>query len=480
MSSNEYRDVRLGKAAQLAEAGVKPYAVRTPARKSIADQLTAFALIEDVHNAGKSPEELAENPARLEEACVAGRVLGSRTMGKKAAFVDLWDESGRVQLYLNQKELGEEGWLISENLDLGDFIWAGGAMQRTRTGEASVFVSKLEFLTKALAVPPLEKTGGLKDVETRYRKRYASLLGSPDTREDFRKRALIMRELRNFLDERGFMEVETPMMHPILGGARARPFITHHNALKRDFYLRIAPELYLKRLLVGGYEKVFEVNRNFRNEGIDVTHNPEFTMLELYEAYSDYHGIMDLTEAMIVHLTRVVMGKGEGESLQHQWGETEIDLTPPFRREGYGELFQEYVGIAVTDEAAVREKASKLPKAQEILKLSHWKIVDELFDEYVQDKLINPTFVIDYPTIISPLAKSMDGNPDLCERFELFINGMEFANAFSELNDPVEQRARFEDQAAKAAAGDEEAAAVIDEDYVRALEYGLPPTGGLG
>jgi lysyl-tRNA synthetase class 2 len=369
---------------------------------------------------------------------------------------------------------------------LGDHLWASGKVQRTRTGEVSLFVDSVRFLTKSLAVPPLEKSGGLQDIEARSRRRYADLLASHDRREMFRTRSLVLTEMRMFLTGRGFMEVETPMMHPIPGGAKARPFITHHNALGMDLYLRIAPELYLKRLLVGGFERVFEINRSFRNEGVDATHNPEFTMLELYEAFGDYHSIMELTESLFVHLARRVRGGGSDASgresaLNFHWNGNDISLEAPFQRAGYGELFSQHTGVSMMDEEAVREAARKLPNGAEIATLSHWAMVDELFDEHVQGKLVQPTFVIDYPTVISPLAKAREDNPEICERFELFIGGMEFANAFSELNDPVEQLRRFEEQVARAiATRDLESPKEVDRDYVDALEYGMPPAGGLG
>jgi len=494
---NEYREIRLEKAAALRAAGINPYAVRTPERKRAGELRVAFekhesAALEAAKQALGSDEIDFNNLPEDAEAkgvakpsipgAVAGRVLAMRAMGKKVAFIDVWSEDAKIQLFVHQNNVGEDGWTIFENLDLGDFLWASGDVQRTKTGEISLFANGLKFLSKAIAVPPLEKSGGLKDIETRYRKRYADLLASPDKRAVFATRSAIVARIRSFLNDRAFMEVETPMMHPIPGGASARPFITHHNALDMELYMRIAPELYLKRLLVGGFEKVYEINRNFRNEGIDHTHNPEFTMLELYEAYGDYHSIMDLTEAMLVDLIdQFIAPVGDGQKIEIQWGEQTINMTPPFRRAGYGEVFTEHTGVDMENEGAVRALAKKLPNSEEVLKLDHWKIVDELFDEHVQDKLIDPVFIIDYPKVISPLAKQVEGSDDICERFEIFINGMEFANAFSELNDPVEQLARFESQVQKAiATGDVEAPRVIDHDYVEALEYGMPPAGGLG
>lgn len=471
---NEYRDVRLAKASTLRELGVNPYAVRTPKRSPIADLRHDYERTEAAHTD-------AESVPSLKDASTSGRVLSIRAMGKKAVFIDLWDESGKIQVYLNQKELSETEWKVYENLDLGDFIWVSGTVQRTRTGEISLFCAHMHFLTKAIAVPPLEKTGGLKDVETRLRHREMDLLASPEKRAVFATRSRIMSEARRFLDGSGFMEVETPMMHPILGGATARPFVTHHNALDMPLFLRIAPELYLKRLLVGGFERVYEINRNFRNEGIDHSHNPEFTMLELYEAYGDFHSIMELTESLIVHLARAVLGRAEGESLAVEWKGQAIDLTPPFARVSYPDAFREHVGCDMFDEAAVREIAGKHARKEDLLKMSHWKRVGELLEEEVEPKLINPTFLIDYPTAVCPLTKAREDKPELCERFELFINGMEFANAFSELNDPVEQQSRFEEQVKAAiATNDLESSKEVDWDYVQALELGMPPAGGLG
>lgn len=477
---NEYRDIRLQKAETLRQRGINPYAVRTPKRTHAAELVKALMAAEEVAPKGEGAATVAIPGA------AAGRILAWRTMGKKAIFADLWDESGKMQLYLNQGAVGPEAWETLQNVDLGDHVWVSGNVQRTRTGEVSLFVDSLRFLTKALAVPPLEKSGGLQDIELRSRKRYADLLASPERREMFRTRSVVVTEMRAFLTGRGFMEVETPMMHPIPGGAKARPFVTHHNALDMELYLRIAPELYLKRLLVGGYERVFEVNRNFRNEGVDATHNPEFTMLELYEAYGDYHSIMELTESMIAHLARRVRGAGTDASgkesaLNFHWNGHDISLEPPFRRAAYGDLFLEHVGVDMLDEGGVRAAARKLEGGAEIAKLPHWTIVDELFDEHVQSKLIQPTFVIDYPTVICPLTKAREDRPELCERFELFISGMEFANAFSELNDPVEQLKRFEEQVQRAiATKDLESPKEVDRDYVEALEFGMPPAGGLG
>ncbi len=474
---NEYKDVRLQKSGNLRELGVSPYALRTPEHSSCAELRKLFEAYEQRE---KTQEEKPEEG--FPQGAVAGRLLSLRAMGKKVCFADLWDESGRLQLYLGKEALGEEQWEIYRNLDLGDIVWASGELRKTKTGEVSLFVTELRFLTKALAVPPLEKSGGLKDKETRQRKRYMDLLASPEKRQIFRLRSKVLHEMRQFLTELEYMEVETPMMHSIAGGARARPFITHHHALDMDLYLRIAPELYLKRLLVAGFERVFEINRSFRNEGIDHTHNPEFTMLELYEAYSDYHGMMELTESLFIHLlSKIPAEAGSSQGLSRSWRGEVIDFSPPFKRAPYAQLFKEKLGIDVYDEAAVAAKIKELPRGKELLSLGHWKRADKLFDEFVQPGLINPTFVIDYPTPLCPLAKPCEDKPEISERFELFIKGLEFANAFSELNDPVEQQKRFEEQV-KAAHEEQDLEGLqeVDYDYVEALEFGMPPAGGLG
>jgi lysyl-tRNA synthetase, class II len=468
--TNEYRLIREQKRDALKGLGVDPYAVRTPERESTAAAKAAFE---------------TQGLDKLENRAVAGRVLANRKMGK-AVFLDIYDESGKLQVYLNAKNVGESGMAIYENLDLGDFIWVKGDVQRTRTGEITLFANELQFLTKSLSVPPLPREytddegnkqtmRALADPELRHRKRYLDLMVHPEVRERFKARSLVISAIRSHLEAEQYLEVETPMMHPIPGGARARPFITHHNALGMDLYLRIAPELYLKRLLVGGFERVYEINRNFRNEGIDHTHNPEFTMLELYEAYADYNRMMDLTQGMIVAAAKALRGN---DDLKFQWHGHEIDLTPPFRRASYAELFEEALGFRMTDEAKVREAAAKLEVDP---KLDYWHTVNELLEEYVEPKLIQPTFLIDYPTAICPLTKAKPDQPEIAERFELFIGGIEFANAFSELNEPVEQRRRFEEQVELGkATKDVEAPKEVDYDYVEALEAGMPPAGGLG
>jgi lysyl-tRNA synthetase class 2 len=475
---NEYRAVREQKRDALSALGVNPYEVRTPARTPNALIRTEFEAAE------KTASE--EKPASLKDAAIAGRVLANRKMGKKAIFLDIYDGSGKLQVYLSEKSVGAQGMAIYDNLDLGDFVWARGDVQRTRTGEVTLFASELRFLTKALSVPPLPReftdeqgnkksVDALTDPEQRHRKRYLDLMVHTEVRERFEQRSTVVTTIRHYLEGEGFLEVETPMMHPVPGGARARPFITHHNALGMNLYLRIAPELYLKRLLVGGFERVFEINRNFRNEGIDHTHNPEFTMLELYEAYADYERMMDLTQGMIVAAAKALRGN---DDLKFSWNGHQIDLTPPFRRAKYSELFQEAVGFEMTDKQKVAAEARRLEIDP---KQDYWNTVNEILEHHVEPKLIQPTFMIDYPTAICPLTKAKPDNPEIAERFELFIGGVEFANAFSELNEPVEQLRRFIEQVELGKASqDVEAPKEVDYDYVEALEAGMPPAGGLG
>ena len=408
------------------------------------------------------------------EVRVAGRLMGLRRHGK-ATFADLQDGSGRVQLLFRQNRLGEERYQELELLDVGDLLGAAGAVMRTRAGEVTVEVSQYDLLAKALRPLP-EKWHGLRDVEARYRQRYLDLIVNEDSRRAFLVRSKVISSLRRFFEARGFLEVETPMMQPVPGGALARPFITHHNALDIDLYLRIAPELYLKRLVVGGLEKVFEISRVFRNEGISSRHNPEFTMLEAYQAYTDYQGMMDLFEEAVVTAAREALGTPRVE-----YQGREIDLTPPWRRVRLWDAISEKSGLdperlESAEEARTACAELDLPAGPE-LALS--TMLSNLFERFVQPTLIEPTFIIDYPTAVSPLAKARPDNVRVAERFEPFVAGLELGNAFSELNDPVEQRKRFEGQARARVAGDVEAHA-MDEDFLLALEYGMPPTGGLG
>ena len=405
---------------------------------------------------------------------VAGRVVALRHHGK-ACFAHLRDQSGQIQLYARADGLGESYALFTD-LDVGDFIGVSGELFRTRTGELTVAVRSFEFLAKSLRPLP-EKWHGLKDVETRYRRRYVDLVMNPKVREVFVVKSRLIREMRAFLDARGFLEVETPMMQPIPGGAAAKPFVTHHNALDMALYLRIAPELYLKRLVVGGLDRVYEINRSFRNEGISTQHNPEFTMLEFYQAYADYEDLMTLTEEMFAHLGREILGT---TTLRYQ-GE-EVSLAGPWRRLTFFDAISEAVGSAVgpeTSEAVLRKAAVAAavpePKAGAGA-VGLWK---DVFDTLVEPGLVQPTFITDFPIELSPLSKRKGGDPRLVDRFELFICRREIANAYSELNDPIDQRRRFEEQAHMRERGDEEAH-WMDEDFVRALEYGMPPTAGEG
>jgi len=410
-----------------------------------------------------------------EEVSVAGRLIALREQGK-ATFGHIQDADGKIQIYLNKDVLGEEKYKeLLELFDLGDIIGVKGKLFRTMTGELTVEVEDAQLLTKSLRALP-EKWHGLKDVEVRYRRRYVDLIANPKAREIFKIRSKAIKSLREFLESKGFMEVETPILQTVASGAMAKPFITHHNALDMDMYLRIAPELYLKMLVVGGFNRVYEIGRNFRNEGIDTTHNPEFTMVEFYGAYLDYNDLMDLTE----ELFRKILMDTRG-TLQIKWGDAELDFSKPFRRLRFFDALKEKTGKDkefFLDEEKARQLAKEvgIPKAEE---LTHLKLLDKLFEHFVEEDLVQPTFVIDFPKILSPLAKTHREDPDLVERFELIINKQELANAYTELNDPIDQRERFLEQLKEKAKGDDEAMD-IDENFLTALEYGLPPTGGEG
>lgn len=412
--------------------------------------------------------------ASATEVRVAGRLMVKRVMGK-ASFATLRDMSGDIQLFLRRDDLPDGVYEAFKGFDVGDIVGAVGTLMRTRTGELSVHCSALELLTKSLRPLP-EKYHGLEDTEVRYRQRYLDLMTNPDTQRIFHRRSQIVRYIRNVFHERGFLEVETPMMHPIPGGAAARPFVTHHNALALDLYLRVAPELYLKRLVVGGFDRVYEINRNFRNEGVSTRHNPEFTMLEFYEAYADYRHAMDLTETLLRGLAREVTG-----SEQITWQGESIDLAPAFRRVSVRDAVIEAnptLADASHDKAALTAHAQGLGIGVQ----SHWgtgKILLEIFEKTVEGELRQPTFVTDYPTEVSPLARPRNDDPTVTERFELIIAGREIANGFSELNDAEDQAERFQRQAEEKAAGDDEAMH-FDADYVQALEYGMPPAVGEG
>jgi len=410
----------------------------------------------------------------------SGRVLAIRSFGK-ANFLVLSDGAAKIQVYIRRDALPELDFKIFKLLDFGDWVGVEGRLFRTKTNELTIWASRLHFLSKCL-LPLPEKWHGLTDVETRYRQRYLDLIVNPHSRRVFETRSRIVAAIRQFMTERGYLEVETPMMQPIAGGAIARPFSTHHNALDMDLYLRIAPELYLKRLTVGGLEKVFEINRNFRNEGISTQHNPEFTMMEFYEAYADYQKLMAMTEELIATVARQAVGTD-----RIAFGEHEISLAPPFARlslrEGAREAASARLHRTVTD-ADLRHRETVAALARQLgveVAAGHGagKIATGIFEALCEDRLVQPTFVYDFPTEVSPLSKQRPDDPDTVERFELYIGGFEVANAFSELNDPVEQRRRFEAQLKDRARGDLEAHE-MDEDYIRALEYGLPPTGGEG
>jgi len=407
------------------------------------------------------------------KASVAGRLMALRTHGK-AIFANIEDVSGRIQIYIKSNKVGEDAFKLFSKIGVGDILGVSGLIFRTRTGEVTVFIEEFSLLCKSVRSLP-EKWHGLKDVEVRYRKRYLDLIVNPSVREIFIKRSKVVQSIRNFLDNRGFLEVQTPIMQPIPGGATARPFITHHNTLHRDLYLRIATELYLKRLIVGGLEKVYELGCDFRNEGISTKHNPEFTMLELYEAYGDYHSMMTITEELITYVIKNVFG-----SLEVEYQGNKINFTPPWKRISMCKVIEEVSGINI--EKILQKDFDKIIKKHGLNikgKINRGEITNELFEKYVEPTLIQPTFIFDYPLEISPLSKQKKDNPELVERFELFVNSMELANAFTELNDPAEQKRRFEEQVAKRKAGDMESH-FMDEDYIEALEYGMPPTGGLG
>lgn len=397
----------------------------------------------------------------------AGRVMSRRNMGK-STFADLRDESGRIQMYGKKDELGDTGYEAFVSLSLGDIIGIEGVLFTSKTGEKSIRIETFELLSKIVRTLP-EKWHGLKDIETRHRHRYIDLMVNPEVQETFRKRSLTVREIRRFLDGRGFLEVETPMMQPIPGGARAKPFSTHHNALDIDLYLRVAPELYLKRLLVGGFQKVYELNRNFRNEGISVRHNPEFTMLEIYQAFADYTDMMALTEEMISGLVRRFHDKDE-----IPYGDKTLNFKTPWQRISFYDSLKEKTGIDFR-KADIKEAARKLKVKFDETTDAEVDILNEIFGSAVEADLWDPTFVVDYPTVMTPLAKAKEDDPHLVYRFELFIAKMEVANAFSELNDPHIQRERLTAQ--KDVIGEHK---VMDEDFLMALEYGMPPAGGLG
>jgi len=469
---------RREKLAAIREKGIEPFAYNFSPTVRLAGAVRDFEEAEQA-------ESLSES-GQGSHVRVGGRIVGWRDMGR-SVFAHLDDGVGRLQLYFKKNVLGEENFETLGLLDLGDWLGAEGKTFRTRTGEVTVQVESWTLLTKSLRPLPFGKvetdaeTGertihsGFTDQEARYRQRYADLAVNPEVRDLFRTRSRVVTSLRRFLDDEGFLEVETPVLQPLYGGASARPFVTKHHALDQTMYLRIADELYLKRLIVGGLDRVYEISKDFRNEGLSRVHNPEFTMLEWYQAFSDYEDQMDLVERMVLHVLDDVFG-----TRTVTVGDNEITFAPPFRRLGLVSGLSEALGMDVHEmsEADLRAKAEEI-KAPDLDGAGRGKLIDKLFGELVEPDLIQPTFVIDHPKELSPLAKPHRDDPRLTERFELYIGGAEIFNAFSELNDPIDQRERFEAQAALGAAGDDEAQ-VIDEDYIRALEYGMPPTGGVG
>lgn len=406
----------------------------------------------------------------------AGRIVSYRRMGKNG-FAHIQDFTGKIQIYARKDEIGDDEYEIFKKLATGDFVGVVGKLFRTQTGELTLKASKLEILSKNIRPLP-DKFSGLQDIEMRYRQRYIDLVMNPEVLETMKKRFEIIRYFRTYLEKLGFIEVETPMLHPVLGGANAKPFITHHNALDMDMYLRIAPELYLKRLLVGGFEKVFEINRNFRNEGISIKHNPEFTMMELYQAYADFNDMMNITEDLISSLTYHLYG-----SYEIPYEDKMINMQKPWKRITMQDIVKEYTGfdleIQNTDELAIEFAKNLNIELDKNKKYTKFGILNLLFEEKVEANIINPTFITKYPKEISPLAKNTKGEENWVDRFELFITGREYGNAYSELNDPKDQKERFEEQVKAKENGDDEASE-MDLDYIRALEYGMPPAGGLG
>jgi len=454
---------RRQKSLELKDNGVNLFPNNFKVDTSIGDVL-------DAYNSQDADTLEAVKPA----VRVAGRIVSLRKMGK-ASFCHLQDENRRLQLYVKHEQIGDESYQIFKKLDIGDFIGVTGYLFRTKTGELTVLTQEVTLLSKSFRPLP-EKYHWLTDKELRYRQRYLDLLGNQDVRELFIKRTRIIQTIRDFMNSRGFLEVETPMMQVIPGGATAKPFKTFHNALGIPLYLRVAPELFLKRLIIGGYNKVYEINRNFRNEGISVKHNPEFTMLEFYQAYATFETLMDLTEELFGSIAQKVCG-----SLKIAFQGDEIDFTPPWRRIS---LFDSLREIGKVDQAVIDDPAEsvRLAKSLDISMSSdekHGKVLAKLFDVLVEPKIVQPTFVVEYPTDVSPLARRNDENPNIVDRFELFIGRQEIANAFSELNDPLDQRERFAAQVAEREAGDEEAH-TMDDEYIKALEYGMPPTAGEG
>ncbi len=468
MELSDLQQIRLDKVQQMRERGIEPYPTRAKRSHTNSEALARY-------EAAETAGELPEDGTLAEAMTLVGRIVSFRHMGK-TVFAHIEDGTARLQLYIRKDVVGEESYAdVLKLFDLGDIAQAEGELFRTRTGEVSLRVSGIAMLAKAINAPP-EKWHGLQDVETRYRQRYVDLLANEDVRRIFQARATIVTAIRQFLDARGYLEVETPVLQPLYGGAAARPFTTHHNALDQTFYLRIADELYLKRLLVGGFERVYEIAKDFRNEGIDRNHSPEFTMLEFYEAYADYEVMMDTVEALIIHVVTAVFGEP-----RFTFQGNEIDLTPPWPRKTLRQAIIDGSGIDYTQHPTQPEllKAAREAGA-DIDSDTVWpRIVDELLKQFVRPNLIQPIFLIDYPVELSPLAKRKTDDPTHVERFQPYIGGGEIGNAFTELNDPMDQLARFREQQEDRDAGDEEAMP-LDWDYIRALMYGMPPTGGVG
>lgn len=463
MEDNELLNIRREKISDLKAAGIDLYPNDVKPQNTTSEILEKFGSVDN------------ETLAKLtENFSIAGRLMAVRNFGK-AAFVKIQDYKGQLQGYVAKNILSSEDYFVFKKLDIGDIIYISGKLFRTKTDELTIEAQKLTLLSKSIRPLP-EKWHGLTDVETRYRQRYLDLIANPRVKEIFQRRSRIIKLIRQFMDEHDFLEVETPMMQPHAGGAIARPFKTHHNALNLDFYLRIAPELYLKRLVTGGLERVYEINRNFRNEGISTFHNPEFTMMEFYQSYSTYENLMSYTEELFAFLAKDIFG-----GLKFSYQNTEIDLAPPWRRISVKDAL---VNIAGMEPDSLEDQQKAMAFAQRVgCKVKETdplgKILMAIFDEVVEKKLIQPTFVTHYPVVISPLSRRSKDDADLTDRFELYIYGREIANAFSELNDPVDQKGRFLQQLQEREAGDDEAHE-MDEDYIRALEYAMPPTAGEG
>ncbi len=472
-NTNELRKIRVDKLVALQQAGKDPFQITTAEQSATSAEITAaFEKLEAETN--ELPEDQRPEQVRIEDVTRCGRIMTWRDMGK-ANFIDITDRAGRMQVYVRMNDIGEDEFAEFKKWDIGDIIEVKGFVFRTRRGQISVHAQNVRLLSKSL-LPLPEKFHGLKDTDTRYRQRYLDLIVNPDVKTTFYKRSLIIKKIRNFLDEKNFVEVETPILVSNAGGAAARPFVTHHNSLNEDFKLRISLELYLKRLIIGGMERVYEIGRVFRNEGMDTRHNPEFTLMELYQAYTDYNGMMELTENLYRHVAQTVLG-----TTKITYNGVEMDLGKPFERITMIDAVKKYSGVDFR-EIHSDEEAKAVAKAHGVAFEDRHKkgdILSLFFEEFAEEHLIQPTFVTEHPIEISPLTKKKPGDPEYVERFEFFMNGWEMANAYSELNDPIDQRERFKAQEELLAKGDEEANRT-DEDFMNALEIGMPPTGGIG